>query len=298
MADPLYIKEEQNDNVAELPVKALENTATAAGMRFPLHWHERVELLLITSGRLTVRCGAATVVAVPGEVVVVNAKEGHAGRAEEDGTNYRTVMMELAPFLHDPYCGARYIRPLLARQYSFVNLVRDPEVSRATDALADACLYPDATAPLTVESRMLGLLALLLQRHLRTAPPEAAGSGGFRPVLDYLDEHYAAPLTVPALAERFGYDPAYFCRKFRRETGMTCGEYLRTLRLEAAALLLRSERELPVLQLAARCGFEDSNYFSRCFCARYGAPPSRWRKNEMENEKQSNPEQKREKTSD
>lgn len=179
-----------------------------------------------------------------------------------------------------------------------MNLVRDPEVSRRPTHWADACLYPDATAPLTVESRMLGLLALLLQRHLRTAPPEAAGSGGFRPVLDYLDEHYAAPLTVPALAERFGYDPAYFCRKFRRETGMTCGEYLRTLRLEAAALLLRSERELPVQQLAARCGFEDSNYFSRCFCARYGAPPSRWRKNEMENEKQSNPEQKREKTSD
>jgi AraC family L-rhamnose operon transcriptional activator RhaR len=57
---------------------------------------------------------------------------------------------------------------------------------------------------------------------------------------------------------------------------MTVNHYLRQLRICHAQYLLQ-HTELMVSEVAMRCGFEDSNYFSVVFNREVGMTPVQWR---------------------
>lgn len=63
---------------------------------------------------------------------------------------------------------------------------------------------------------------------------------------------------------------------FRQQTGMTINHYLRQIRLCQAKRLLRRS-EFRISDIAARCGFEDSNYFSVVFAREAGMTPREYR---------------------
>nr|WP_042866191.1 HTH-type transcriptional activator RhaR [Enterobacter ludwigii] len=65
-------------------------------------------------------------------------------------------------------------------------------------------------------------------------------------------------------------------QQFRTQTGMTVNHYLRQLRICHAQYLLQ-HTELMVSDVAMRCGFEDSNYFSVVFNREVGMTPVQWR---------------------
>ena len=56
-------------------------------------------------------------------------------------------------------------------------------------------------------------------------------------------------------------------------------EYIRNLRLERAAELLRTT-QLPIAEISIRTGFATSRYFSKCFRDKYGMLPSEFRNTE------------------
>ncbi|RPH20034.1 helix-turn-helix domain-containing protein, partial [Buttiauxella warmboldiae] len=65
-------------------------------------------------------------------------------------------------------------------------------------------------------------------------------------------------------------------QQFRQQTGMTVNHYLRQLRICHAQYLLRHTDYL-ISEVATRCGFEDSNYFSVVFTREMGMTPSQCR---------------------
>ncbi|CNF60877.1 HTH-type transcriptional activator RhaR [Yersinia massiliensis] len=96
-------------------------------------------------------------------------------------------------------------------------------------------------------------------------------------------------LIMSALQQSLGvhFDMADFCFKnqlverslkqlFRQQTGMSINHYLRQIRLCHAKCLLRGS-EHRISDIAARCGFEDSNYFSAVFTREAGMTPRDYR---------------------
>jgi len=65
-------------------------------------------------------------------------------------------------------------------------------------------------------------------------------------------------------------------QQFRAQTGMTVNHYLRQLRICHAQYLLQHTEQM-VSEVAMRCGFEDSNYFSVVFNREVGMTPVQWR---------------------
>jgi AraC-like DNA-binding protein len=59
--------------------------------------------------------------------------------------------------------------------------------------------------------------------------------------------------------------------------GTTPGAYILERRLTRAAERLRAQPDLPITVVAFDYGFNDSNYFSRCFRQRFGVRPREWR---------------------
>jgi AraC family transcriptional regulator len=93
---------------------------------------------------------------------------------------------------------------------------------------------------------------------------------------DYLHSSFADNLNVEAMAKIAGLSPYHFIRKFKTAFGETPHSYLRRLRLQKAAELLRYSDE-PVTDICLSVGFQSLGSFSSIFQKETGFSPSAYR---------------------
>ena len=89
-----------------------------------------------------------------------------------------------------------------------------------------------------------------------------------RQVMDYITAHPGEELTLEQASGLVSYQSTYFSRLFKAETGCSYSEYVFRVRMLCAQDLL-CRAELPIGEIAAKCGFTDVSYFSmrfRQFC--------------------------------
>jgi AraC-like DNA-binding protein len=89
---------------------------------------------------------------------------------------------------------------------------------------------------------------------------------------ELLSRDLANPLTLEALGQEVGCSPFYLSRMFSREVGLTIPQYLRKLRMERAAELLRTGR-YNVTEAATEVGYSSLSHFSKAFCETIGCCP-------------------------
>lgn len=95
-------------------------------------------------------------------------------------------------------------------------------------------------------------------------------------VLDYLALHPEEHYTPSGMAKMAELSPSRFRQLFKSQTGKSPGEYLKELRMTAAARnLLVSNANIS--DIAYRVGYEDCNYFIREFKATFGMTPKQYR---------------------
>jgi transcriptional regulator GlxA family with amidase domain len=107
----------------------------------------------------------------------------------------------------------------------------------------------------------------------------AALPAGYEPLRElqaWVPANVSADLSVTALAERVAMSPRNFARTFRRQTGMTPGAYVESVRVEQARIALESS-DAPVEQIALQCGFGTVETMRRAFHRRLGVGPAAYR---------------------
>jgi len=102
-----------------------------------------------------------------------------------------------------------------------------------------------------------------------------------RPALRDLDQwitdHLAEDLTVPALARRADMSTRNFARSFRQEMGVTPASHVEALRTEAARRLLETT-ERGLADIARSCGFGTVETLHRAFNRQVGVTPGAYRR--------------------
>lgn len=89
-------------------------------------------------------------------------------------------------------------------------------------------------------------------------------------------QHYANAGTQKELAELCGYSESHFRKLFRAVTGMSCSDYILSVRMDVARNLLRSGTA-NVSETARLTGFSDIYQFSKSFKKYFGHSPSRYK---------------------
>lgn len=95
-------------------------------------------------------------------------------------------------------------------------------------------------------------------------------------IVQYCEENFTRPITVPQLAARLFLSTDYFSRLFTAEMGVPPAAYLRRLRMERAQTLLRTT-SLSIAEIANQVGVSDPNHFSRLFSATFDISPTAYR---------------------
>ena len=110
-----------------------------------------------------------------------------------------------------------------------------------------------------------------LLRQVKEKEPEPAS------LIRYLYEHFTDPdLNAEKLQEQFSISHSTLFKLVKTATGKTLVELITDLRMDLAQRLLR-QKELPVKEVAGRCGYSDQFYFSRIFKKQTGLSPKEYR---------------------
>jgi AraC-like DNA-binding protein len=84
-----------------------------------------------------------------------------------------------------------------------------------------------------------------------------------------------ADFNIPALSREIGMSKAVLYKKFNALTKVPIGEFIKSLRLKKAALLLLHDK-MNITEVAWEVGFSDRKYFSKEFKRYFGKTPSEY----------------------
>jgi Signal transduction histidine kinase len=91
-----------------------------------------------------------------------------------------------------------------------------------------------------------------------------------------IEDKVADPdLSVQALSEKSGISSKQIYRKIKQLTGLTPVDYIRSIRMKKAAMLL-AQKKFSVAEVMYLVGFSNYSYFSKCFHAKYGKTPKQF----------------------
>ncbi|MBB3111744.1 two-component system response regulator YesN [Paenibacillus phyllosphaerae] len=160
---------------------------------------------------------------------------------------------------------------LKSRSYAFV---KKETAERMSEAAASDIPNSDSYFAVLalVEARYLEL-AQSLQQMKRGRGEYVAES-----CVQLIRERFMEDLMLENIAEQFYFNPSYFSSMFKNHTGMTFSEFLTDTRIKhAKELLADAENALKIYDVAERCGYRDTKYFSRVFKSHVGVSPEAYR---------------------
>jgi transcriptional regulator GlxA family with amidase domain len=114
-------------------------------------------------------------------------------------------------------------------------------------------------------------------QYVQVPVPQVDESSHLREALAWAAENLAEPISVEDLARRSLMSPRSFARHFRAATGTTPHAWLLAQRLQRAQHLLE-RTDLPVDDVAARCGFGAATTLRGHFATRFGTSPQGYRR--------------------
>lgn len=227
----------------------------------PWHAHPAPEVVLVREGPYCIAVGNLLLPGDTGTLYVLPPNVPHAVRAPGWRTTTYLVFRQAHRLIDErPRMLDARGEPLFARWFDDLHTLarRDP---RLADPVAD------------------GILSAVLHRiaRLEDAGQAAALHPALQRAVRYLEAQLDRPAGTEALARAAHTSYGHLCRLFRETFHCTPRAFQHRLRLDRAKKLLL-DPYLTVKEVAARCGFEDVNYFVRLFRREERQTPGRWRK--------------------
>ena len=153
---------------------------------------------------------------------------------------------------------------LSASQQQLIGTLRQPPVYAAAQPLWYQCKALELAVTFLMQPPPENELFCTRQQRLAQERVEQ--------VIFLLEQNLASPLSLEELGKKIGCSHFYLSRIFSAQTGKTITQYLRQLRMERAAELLKS-REYNVTEVSLEVGYASLSHFSAAFHETFGCCP-------------------------
>lgn len=130
---------------------------------------------------------------------------------------------------------------------------------------------------LLVKQSFYELLGLFLEKYPLGTETMPNYSAHVAQTITYIRTHLSAKLRVEDLAKRQFVSRSYLAEVFRKEVGISIGQYIDD-QLMRAALLQLSKTKDSIQDISRELGFSDQCYFARWFKKTHGITPTQHRK--------------------
>ena len=234
-------------------------------LTFPAHLHHCFELIIITSGEMSVTVGGREYELKPGMAVIIFPNQIHSIKTE---TRSEHIIAIFSPELVNAYYSKRSGKVPTSAEF-----VPDPFHTEKLGALP------------TGKLEVIGILYSLCAEFDKTASyigSDVCPDLLLSKILAFIDKNYDSDCSLEKLAWAVGYRDTYLSSFFRKAVGISYHDYVTDLRISKACHLLENSDE-GVLQIANECGFGSLRTFNRNFREKLGLTPTEYRLKTVQN---------------
>lgn len=235
--------------------------------------YDALELIQVLDGGGNALIGDQMHPLLPGTLLLIDSSNVHAIHPDSDTAYCRNKLLVGKHALSQALASidaAQILKPFTL--HGGCSFVPDPKTSASMDHVFHH-LYrsPDNSTALWAILQLIHLAQTTAAEETPRTDPR------IQAVLQYINRHYAEPLTTQQIARDTMLSKYYLCHLFREHTGMTLMQYLNEQRLAAARKLL-IQTDHPILEIAQDCGFTTAAHFCAFFHKQEGLSPREFRK--------------------
>ena len=272
----------------DFPIAFFDDDLT--GMVIPYHWHEEMEIVVITEGAVNVRIAGRCFTLKAGEGYFANSSILHNEvLTTPTGHQHAMVFSPRIISSQKDLIWKTYIVPVFANpNIPYLPLMPSvpwqKEILRLAETAWDHGAYEDRDYPLGVRFCLSRVFSLIIN-HMADMKNESGYTSAFqkdelriKKALMFIEKNYDAAITIDGFAGSANISVSTCLRLFRTILEETPIQYLMRFRVQKAADELKHTNDRSMAEIAHSCGFTDASYFNRCFKRIYGVTPSEYKR--------------------
>jgi AraC-like DNA-binding protein len=251
----------------------------------PPHWHRELEIFILDEGAVRITTVNGDFELLPGDGYFVNSNILHGISAlTEMPCRFHSIVFDPAIIAGAPGSAfdLLYIRPFIEHASPIWPIYQD-HIDSSSDIFSSfenayqACAKEQEGYEFIVRESLSHIILSLKSKQNQSQTPHTSQQElRIKDMLTWIDLHYADSVTVTQLADSAGISVRECQRSFSTTLHTTPMNYLMNYRIATAAELLRTTN-LPITEIALRCGFESPSYFTKQFKSVIGKSPRQYR---------------------
>ena len=226
------------------------------------HMHRHPELLFVRRGKIVLESGSGRELIGENEFGFIMPNEMHSYKTESDSlVDICIFSADYVPVFFNQMRGKKADRTKFVCRESVLRYVKDE-------------LFAENGMPdfYTLKSALYAVLGEFLSEAEFT--DQGRGElGVVDTVIAYVAENFRENITLKSIAFELGYEFHYLSKAFHKRIPMNFSQYVNLYRVENATYLLHNT-ELPITEIALRCGFQSIRNFNRAYISITGNTPS------------------------
>ena len=251
----------------------------------PWHWHEALEINLVTSGKVKV-------------YTTNQAQVFQAGEGFFTNSNILVSMENIQDCILDSHLfhpvflsghfksvfETKYLNPVTQNRNLDIICLRDTDpvqkqVLRKLQQLSGLQSHPDTEFQ---TRNLLSEIWLLLLEVIRNTDSSSFQGGSknqdrILTMIAFIQENYTQKLTLEDIADSAAVSTRECLRCFQSSIHQSPMDYLISYRIQVAKKMLETT-DHSITEIALRCGFNSNSYFTKIFHRTYGKTPNAFRK--------------------
>ena len=257
--------------------------------RIACHWHEEIEILVVTKGSAVLILNNDRYELKEGYVAFILPNHLHLVTALLGDTfDFYAVVFHpdlLSSSIQD-VIQQQYFDSVLQENILFPTVLSAQEAKEfgIADVLSDIYALFAKKEPcfdLLIKARLYVVWSLYYLHGTSSASVSERTSDYrialVKSIIDYIHTHYESQITLDILASHFHLSREHLCRLFKKMTRMSPIEYLNFYRISTSTRLLR-ETDHEISDIALEIGFNNISYFNRTFKRYMHVTPGEYRK--------------------
>lgn len=244
------------------------------------HFHDWIEFTLVLSGEKRIYVEGKENILSSGDFIMIDYNKIHSSLANKKTTQ---ITMQMKRGFIEKYVPEFESYKIDCNSKNIVSSYDNYTYKSIIELfcyLANTFLRNNAN----IKADFIGYLYLLVYRLMEECQIDKNKDKIFnidnlyiQNIVSYISSHYNEEISLKMLSDIFYLTPEYISKIIKDELGKGFKEYLVSLRVEHAEILIRKTRKT-MLEICEECGFPSNKSFISSFKKKYNKTPMQYRK--------------------
>ncbi len=253
------------NNIIDDQVRYLFHFAYHHNVKCPVHLHDHTEIVIVKRGTLKMEIDGKNYDIKGNEGVFIPPFSPHSFTSREDNDCLVLVFSKsIVSYFFDKVKNLSVVNHLFS-------------VNESAVATIDKILQRDNCMDMLNAQAILAPLFYNIYRDCTFCERKNLSNGTFNKAIKYLNEHFRDDIGLVDVAETVNCHPVTLSKVFSRVAGVSFNYYLRYLRCQYAATLIKKGAG-SMIEIAMQSGFYEVRSFNRAFMSVYNITPTEYKK--------------------